>query len=906
MANIFKKGLKLIGIIACSISFLVSCSNKNESKPSQNEEEVITKILEESDPMAEVFVGPFEKINEQELKTVENGTKTFGSSTILDMPKDMAINIVYDNEENRSLQSTACFLNDIVDSNNDVRLISIKDRGGNFKNNTLSTDGKKITVSSPGGFQYGEVYQIDLNSAPYLSFEGKDPKIRQLTIEIEDNPAEQATYDVKEEKDGIIKIDRSKIVNKKQNKNDGTYTFEYNGEFPNLKKGDIFFACIESSSDPRLDFYGVFDAVYTVNAKKEIKYHAPNLDEIYNNFHIKGVEKADLSEAEVLLTSDFAVQQFKASSLGRGLVRTLLSITPEDYRKVIDIIRHLNIDISINLNGSKVEMKIALRLGSFQISDNEWIAIEIGHQSITDFTFDFDVKLSYTWIFPSGVDYKVKCIQDSSDVWYFKFAYDHQPIEAISQSDTDYANKLLDDITKSLDGENSRTGELLNPDKTKATTAGTKTTLPLVWFDINYFTPLQIRFKVDFYFDIGIQAIGLVKYESESTKIDFNFSNMDGGSTDSSEEMEKASNIFAYIGGNFHAELGLRISLGISLLGLYDYLHIEGYASAYVNLTISGMIGMDIDLLSNEVSGYYSIDLHLSCGVKAGLDIKLVITSFSLQTIKSWSLFRLKYENPLEHWSDKAETTINMDKETLSIDETNVLIIKYFDLTKLSILEKKYEGSDKFSLFSGILCPESLIKASSANIFEYKVEDPTKIEISKDGLIHVKDGTESSFTTHFIIHINNLAGFISDRVITINYTTSDIKDVYAGEKLIGQYRPNYELTLPEPEKIRGKEFEYYSYNGKNYKVGEKFIVPSESCELELHYRDLPTYRVYFYDGYGILVSIDEVYEGEDAHEPLPSIRDRYMDKGWEFFYWDRSIKNVQHELHVSGCYILVD
>ena len=82
-------------------------------------------------------------------------------------------------------------------------------------------------------------------------------------------------------------------------------------------------------------------------------------------------------------------------------------------------------------------------------------------------------------------------------------------------------------------------------------------------------------------------------------------------------------------------------------------------------------------------------------------------------------------------------------------------------------------------------------------------------------------------------------------------------------------------------------------------------MPNDSAVLIPHYRDLPIYRVYFYDGYGIMVAFDDVYEGEDAIAPSPLIRDRYMDEGWVFYYWDRSFNNVHQEIHVSGCYMQV-
>ncbi|MCR5491751.1 MAG: hypothetical protein K6F32_06455 [Bacilli bacterium] len=902
MKKLMKRWSLYVGLLACSLSFLAGCGGGSSDKTEPaNQEEVITKILEESDPMATVHVGEFEHLESEGTSPIAEDAATYGSSSILDMPRDQAVHVVYDNSENRSLQSVSCLLTNIVEANNDVHIVSIKDRNGKYKNNLLSSDGEKLLISSAGGFEYGEVYQIEINDAPYLSFEGKDPQIRKLTIEIEDDPTEEATYDEKALKQGIVNVDRSKVKNKKQGEKEGTYSIEFDGEFPAMSQGDVFFATIAGRADDRQDFYGVFE-------KKEgstITYSAPNFSDIYESFRMKGVEDADLTGAEVLLTDEFAVQQFKQSSLARGIVRHLLSINPKVIRAIVEAMRFLKITIDLNMVGNRLEEKIILKLPSIKIEDNRYIAIEIGHQTITEYTFDFDLKLNYKWIFPCGVDYKVKCIEESQNIWYFRVSYDHQPISDLKPSDKDATNALLDDIMNAMDGKYSTSGELLDPDGTTPSTSGTKTTVPLIYIDFHYFTPLQIRFRLDFYFDIGFQAMGLVKYETRSTRVDFNFTNMDGTGQDVANNIDESSNLVAYLSGGFHAELGLRISLGISFLGLYDYLHVEGYAEAYLNLSITGMIAMDIDFTKGQFSGLYSIDNNLSAGVRAGLHFKAPF--FETNIARNWStvLFRLKFDNPMEHWSEHAATTIDMDKESMSLNETSALWIRYFDPLTMSVKEKQYKANDQFSILSGALLPDSVKKLSSGHTFSYSVEDPTLLEVNEDGLIHVKDGTPVSFTTKITISVSNLVGFIEDRTITIKYTASDVKDIYAGDTLIAQQRPKTSLTLPEAPAIRGKAFEYYEYNGVHYEAGDTFTVPDESVVFSLHYRDLPTYKIYFYDGYGILVAIDEVYEGEDAHEPDQLIRDRYMDEGWAFLYWNRSFKNVHQELHVSGCYFRV-
>ena len=80
------KLLGFFGLVTCAFSMLLSVVGCN-NEPKVNNEDVITKILDESEPMAEVHVGEFEKISGLEVGEVEEIGRYYGSSTILDMPR---------------------------------------------------------------------------------------------------------------------------------------------------------------------------------------------------------------------------------------------------------------------------------------------------------------------------------------------------------------------------------------------------------------------------------------------------------------------------------------------------------------------------------------------------------------------------------------------------------------------------------------------------------------------------------------------------------------------------------------------------------------------------------------------------------------------------------------------------
>lgn len=919
-----KKGIKtfgLFGLLAVSISLLAGCQNKPNDNKNDIPDEVITNIIEKAEPSATVEVGPFETSFSNDTQEIDESMRHTASTAIYDMPKDEAINIIYNNdEENLNFQAVNALLENIVTANDELQTISIKDREGNKKGNCLSARPDKIILSNPGGFEYGEIYVVELNNAPYLAFEGRDKSIRKLTIEIEDDPNEAATYDVKELKNNIVEIDRELVRNRVPNpKNEKSWSFDYDGELPPMMDTRTpFYATKKDNPDGNLDFYGLF---ISKNKNKDGSYHivyeAPNIDDLYTNLRLKGKEQVSLENAEILVNENVAIEQFKQSNMARSIVKMAasrlaeenhdkLGISPETINMIINIIRHIDIGLNLNIVGSRVETKWHAGCKNVKLTDKLYFSLEIGHETITDYTFDFDLKVRTAWIVPTGVDYKVKVIEDTQELNFVKVNFDVRLMDDIP-SDTKFAEQIMDNMEKEAKGEASAFSCLADEDGDHykgPSAGGTRTTWPLAVIDIDWFTPLDIKFKIDFYMDAAISVMGFGKKEVHTTKIDICYTNMDGGGDATDQDIKEASNWAVFIAGGVRFEVGLRISIGISLFGLYDYLHAEAFAEVYFNVSFNGLLGMNFDVNQPdaEFTGFIGCDFSIAVGFRTGFHFKAVVWETTISWNWSTYIFRVSLNNNLEHWSDTASTTIEMNKQTMSLDETSALWIKYYDPLTWTLKEKQFSASERFSIFSGLLVPKAKQSLFSGYMFEYHVDNPNLLEISNTGVIHVKDGTASSFTTTFKIHVSNWVGWISDRTITINYTASDTLEAYAGDDLIDAYRPGYTFVLPEAKKIYGMAFDYYSYEGIRYDVGDKFTMPHNTVKFEMHYHELPKYYVYFYDGFNRLVAFDEVYEGYAAVAPFAEMRDRYMDDDWLFMSWDKAFDDVRHEMHVYGIY----
>ena len=912
-------------------------------------EEMLAKAIRASTPTVDVEIGEYEHLDHYTVKDVDEKVASYNSSSILEMDKDEVINVVYNSQSKSSIQASPMLLTNLVNANNELHTITITDRAGHYierEYNFLSATNDKISISNPSAFEYGEVYQITLNDADFLCFENRDPAVRTLTIEIEDDPLDVAEAHDVDRKSSIYTIDLNKVSNKKVNEEDGTYSFEYDGDFPSdIKKGDVFYATVEGKDNNKVDFYGVYlSRQVGGNERLVITYRAPEMDEIYNEFRLKGNEPLDLTDAEVLINDEVALQQFKTSDLARGIARATLPLVDNNLQTLTGILSNFRINVNANYVGNRFSMKFAAGIYNYKIKDQMFLTVDFSYEKITDYSIDFDFSIETKWIFPVGINYKVKCIEDTQEIFCLKATFTKALLPAAPDKTTDFTDDIVNEINAIQNDKNASIINNFAKDSTiTPSTSGSKTSWPILVIDVYMFAPLSIRFRADFYIDAGFQAMMMFRQETHSKKVDFCFSNTSGSSTDAENTVAKSSNWMIAFAGNIHLEFGLRISLSISIFGLHDYIHAEAYAEFYIRGEAAGLLVADISVHDTGVdfSGYIGIDLSVTCGFRIGLDFKLLIFSYDINKVLALGyLLRLKYENSLEHWSDLAETEIDMNQFEMSLDETNVLWFNCFNSITMGFEETHFKADEQFSILSGSLMPDKVVKWTSGNMFEYEVIDPDNYaEISKDGVIKMKAGVPITHDFKIRIHVSNWVGTVSDREITVHFTDPTARAVYLAvsayisgqdEPLyiyLGDYRPGDQVVLPEAPKFRGYIFDsfgiyeltnpdlYLTSNtllgentlGKDYHEGETFVMP-EGGEGDLificFYQVAREYTVNFHDGNYNIVYVDKVYEGEDATAPYAALRDRFMDTSkYVFIGWNIRFNNVQSNLDVYAIYI---
>ena len=110
-----------------SITTLVGCNNSKDNKQKDITDEMITNIIEASNPDVDVHIGEYESMINPETPKEED-YRTFTSSSVLDAPRDFACVITYDKNEDTPLQNITNLMSNIVAANDKANIITIKDR----------------------------------------------------------------------------------------------------------------------------------------------------------------------------------------------------------------------------------------------------------------------------------------------------------------------------------------------------------------------------------------------------------------------------------------------------------------------------------------------------------------------------------------------------------------------------------------------------------------------------------------------------------------------------------------------------------------------------------------------------------------------------------------------------------
>ncbi len=916
------KKMKMLVLGLATFGMLLSgCSNAapnvEEFVPETNEDltsEEMYDVLSEWTPSVSFTNDPEFNPTFDEMSLVPESEQNHLSSSVFDLKKGDAVRIKLMEDTGVTNGAFATQYRSIVSQSYSYdQYISVNDVNGQDQDIVLTTDGSCISLPINDSFDYGGVYIIELIKDDTLYFEGKDQSIQKLTVEIEDDPNEEATYDIVDKKTGIEVLDLAKVSNESVDST-SIYSFDYNGSVPAFSKGDVFVVKNNTNAEELAitDFYGKFLSKENLgDGKYRVYYEQPQGSDIYNNLRKKGVSPMSL---EGHITPIDVDEQFynsiRYSDFSRGFLNFCSRMNrTKNSRLLGDMLDNLKVDITYNYYNEKLTFGINIHVDQIELKKSEsgenalYLSFAIKYTQIVSFKADFDIGIKTKWCIPVGISYKLKMIQLKQESVEFDISVTYEKKTEPLPED-DIKNTLVDELKKAKEDEhfNSFYDRIVNDASVVAQTEGNKTTIPLFSVDCVIYPPLVFEFKIDFIINLSIQAMLVIKKQWESETVLFNFSNEGGGDSDTGQTIKGSNYWDVYLMGKIELTLSLRFSGNLYLAGTYKFCHVAVYFEIYVTIGIQGVLtaSFPTDTDGSDFLGNVSIDLYVLMGARVGLEIVIAFFSKDLsRDIFKTYILRVVFTNSLEKYAIDAEDSIVMNKTIMSIDETNVLKFTTWNGVFMRMEDVKYSATSVTKLI------ESWFGDLNVRMFSFEPSEPDKMEISDDGVIHIKDGTPADFTTTFKVKISNFAGFISDKDISLTFHDPGAKHIYMEEEDLGRYRQGYVYTLPEAPSKDGYKFLNYKYNDQTLKPGDTITVGDSDIHITIDWHKIIYYTVIFYDGHNNLIYIDtHVEEFTPVTPPPPEIRDQFMT-GYFFVGWDKKIDYITSDLVVHGIYMKV-
>ena len=906
-------GLLSFGLLLTSCSDAGANSSAPLSSSSSSEEQLQYDVLSEWTP--EVNIKYNEDLNPHfdEMKALDPVDQQRLATAMFDVPRNSTLKMHFTESapEYFSCQNVV---------NNFPYYLSVKDVVTSKFHSalSLSTDGSLVSLTFDNSFEYGKVYKITLDPKACLQFENKDPSIQTLTIEMEDDPSEESEYNNIVPKENITNLDLDKVSNEQtEDKDNELMSFVYSGSLPDLKQGDVFLVKPASSNSDQLtmaDFYGVFKSKEQVDGGYKIYYSVPDASDIYQELRLKGVKPADLSGLQITATKEYIQDQFRYSDSARGLLSFFAKqAETTDKKRLGSIMEHLALNIDFKWYDNTLTFTFQIGAQKIKLRDNLFLSILYQYEIVETYNFDYDVSLKKEWGIPVGLNYKVKCIKDQveSHSLLVSIAYvQDQPEE----DEDEVKNDLITELKNAKGSKDNFFKKIKDSAEACKETEGNKTTIPILKIPFNIVGNMMLEIRLDLSFDFTIQAMLFIKKQTTSQVIVFNFASEGGSDTTDTKTITGANNWDIYFMGLIEFKLALRLSLSWYLAGLYKYLHIDAYGEVWIKVGLQGslMASFATDTDGSAFSGNMSIDFYVQFGVDVGLDITLAFFSDDICfTLFKAYIFRIYMCNEIEHYADDTVTRIEMVNKTKDdIDNYDILVYRVWDGYYMIMDEKQYAANERQSIIT--LFDKEIL---GVQMFTFTPEDESLLQISQDGEITIPDGTPAEFTTHFTIHISNALSFVSDRVIEVYFNAPDAHHVYYHENIdgvdtghiddAGRYRPNVEYVLPDAPDRAGYKFLGYEINGEAYNPGDKLSMPSEDLNIKIKWHKIVYYQVYFYDGKGNIIFVDNhVEEMTAAKEPTAEIRDQFME-GYKFIGWDKNFSSVNSNMVVRGIYVKV-
>ena len=914
-----KKKAFLLGIIPCML--LCGCSF-HETKKEQYSYEDTREIIKEA-------------LDEVPIETVEYT----GDLTPLPLLEE------YDSDETQSLikfhQGDAdqyVFVTNIseeVKKNpilNDVRLVDENDNKINYSL-IHSIDGTAKYLVPVSTFQEKRVYHFEILNDT-LKFVSKDASIREITyysLEVNDS---NRVHDVQKSEEDIKSYDVTKVQYFDVDAY-GAY-FIYDEEFTS-NVGEMFrVAELDVEGDNKNTTYGRLVSV-SKNPNGSgylVRYEPCQAKDLYTNLHVNDsivIDQDTASNVELCTDQDNVAHDLGKAFLTHEDIVTAMygfmnhyEVSPKNFRgSMIDWASKIQVSFNMSFDGSTFTWGAAITL-NLNPEDNLNIKLSLSYKQTIRYDISASLDIEY-WLFvPTGVSYRLEVKEDDTKEVEFKIVlatsvnpYDADAIEEGIEND------LMDAFTKDTDWKSKFAGD-------SPTASSDGQSYPLIRFDCYYFFPLDIRFEIDFYWKLQLTVEVDVKYTSHTQRVDVSVSNSKGCDPQSETQAQNDQSLSLNYMGSFHAEVGLKVSLGIGISGFYKFFHAEVYIAAYGAVDAQGYLlatiawGEGRDTYIDSIAGG---KFEISVGVKWGVDIALLFVSYNFEwPIASVVLIGFGNESAI-HDFIKTEETVEITNQdygqAVNLDDYHLLGVEIFDAKNYGASYFDMKHDDNASTSYG-----AWLNPNTKNYFSFELISGGDYITLEDYKINIKSisGIEE-FDAKIKVTVNNdLSTSFDDeisKIINIHFTNNlkqEIIVINQGEESsIGTYVIGKSMYLPVPEAPRYMRFtgwkntttgEIISYDENDPETG-KYTVPNieeaNTVKFEYVFEDYYSWSVVWADGFGNIIKIDNVMNGEAAIAPDASIRDKYMvssDPEYEYVFigYDTDYSCIEQNTVIRAMY----
>ena len=559
--------------------------------------------------------------------------------------------------------------------------------------------------------------------------------------------------------------------------------------------------------------------------------------------------------------------------------------------------------------------------------DNVTLTLKLSYKQTIRYKVSASLSIEY-WLFvPTGINYKVEVTEDDTKEVEFGVQiatnlapYDEEKIKEAIEDD------VLEAFVKNSDVKSKFKGG-------GGTSSSDGRSYPLLRIDCYYFWPLDIRFEIDFYWKCQLTLEANIKYVSHSQRVDVSISNSKGCDPHSETKAVNDKSVTINFMGTFHAEIGLKVSLGIGIVGFYRFFHAEVYIAAYGAVDAQGFMLIGIawgEGRDASFTGAMGGKFEISVGVKWGVDIALLFGGYNFEwPIAKLVLLGFAHDAAVNSFMEEESTIEITDQDYgkwIDLDNYHVLGCAVFDSKNFGSAFQDMKHDDGCKTRYGAWLNENqekyftfeVVKGNQYidfNDYKVNIKDIYGIEEFE---VEIKVTVNKSFTT-----TGNKENTELTKIVKIHFTNNlkqevSVKDQYGHVSSVGSYVVGKTCKLPVPEAPRYKKFvgwkniatnKVIHYDADNENSRNYTPEQTGSVTFEYMFEDDYSWTVVWVDGFGNIVKTESVKHGEDAIPPEASVRDVNMQSnipGFEYVFvgYDQEYTNIRQNTVIRCNYEL--